>query len=318
MNRYLKFLKAYIKSMRPYTFLITGSAGILGMLLVGANFRNWKSVVILLLLFTSYGLNQVINDLLGQEEDKYNAPERPLVSGELKKKSAISFTFLLVLIGAVATYFLNPQALIVYFLAYLMNFIYERLKGFPFGGNLWFGIMISLAPLYGALVVSGESLLNIISNLNLIYLILIVISSASSLCYFTFFKDYKGDKKANKRTLIVALGPEKASYYGIPIALLPFGMVWAGFQFNILTFGFNYIFLILILTALALCLYMLYYLINNLEKQKRILEFNFECTALFLNSLVALLRPMMGLFLFILSFFLIKFTYFLMYKNEFY
>ena len=63
--------------MRPYTFFITGIAGLIGMLLVSSSVSLLQKIVVLLLLFSSYGVNQVINDLIGMKEDKINAPNRP-------------------------------------------------------------------------------------------------------------------------------------------------------------------------------------------------------------------------------------------------
>ena len=73
------FIKAYIKSMRPYTFFITGIAGLVGMLLVSSSVNLLQRIIVLLLLFSSYGINQIINDLIGTKEDKINAPKRPII-----------------------------------------------------------------------------------------------------------------------------------------------------------------------------------------------------------------------------------------------
>lgn len=317
-NKAINFIKAYIKSMRPYSFFVTGTAGILGLLLVENQRGLWRNIFILALLFTSYGINQVINDLLGSREDKYNAPARPLVSGELNRKAAILMTTFLFLVGAVGTYFLNSYALIIYFLAYFMNIIYEWMKGIPFLGNLWFGFMIALAPLYGALTSSNLSLYSVLYSPNLIYLFILVVASASALCYYTYFKDCEGDKRAGKKTLVVALGPQRARYLNLPISILPFFLIWIFFQFGLLSFEINYVFLVLIFIAFIFCQYASFFSFKNLDQDKKALELHFECTPLFLSSLIALLQPMTGLLLFIFSFIAIKIFYWLMYRRDFY
>jgi len=318
INKIIKFIKAYVKSMRPYTFFVTGTAGTLGLLLIENQGGVGRNIVILALLFSSYGINQVINDLLGSKEDKYNAPLRPLVSGELNKKTAILTTISLFLIGAITTYFLNPYALIIYFLAYLMNIIYEWMKSIPLLGNVWFGLMIGLAPLYGALASSNLSLYGVLCYPNLIYLIILVATSSSALCYYTYFKDYEGDKKASKNTLIVVLGPWQARYLNFPISILPFFLTWFFIQFNLLSFEINYTFLFFISMAFLFSLYGGVFCFKNLDQVKKALELNFECTPLFLSSLIILLNPIIGIFLFFTSFVFMKVFYYLMYKKSFY
>ncbi len=145
------FIKAYIRSARPYTIFITGTAGLAGILSVGGESQIVRTVFSLILLFAAYGINQVVNDLLGLKEDRYNEVRRPSVTGELDKRKAWITTGLIFVLGGILTFFLNPWALIIYIGGYAFNIIYEELKGIPVIGNLWFGAMISLAPLFGAM-----------------------------------------------------------------------------------------------------------------------------------------------------------------------
>ena len=318
MNKFLLVAIAYVKSMRPYTFFVTGTAGILGIVAVGDVILSGRNILVLILLFSSYGINQVINDLLGRKEDKYNAPMRPLVSGELTKKNAIFVTLILFIFGAIGTYFLNPWALVIYFLAYLMNFIYEHLKGIPFLGNIWFGFMIALAPLFGAMAVAGYDFGQIVNDRSLLSLAVLVAASSSALCYYTFFKDYEGDRIAGKKTAIVALGLKRVRYLNLPISLLPFLLLAFFISFGFLNFGNNIIFLILAAAAFFFCQYAAIYTFNHLDRSQKALELNFECVPLFFCSLIALFDAWLGAIIFILSFVLVKSFYFLMYRKKFY
>ena len=58
--------------MRPYTFFITGFAGLLGMLLVNSSVSLIQKIVVFSLLFLSYGVNQVVNDLVEKGETVYS------------------------------------------------------------------------------------------------------------------------------------------------------------------------------------------------------------------------------------------------------
>ena len=93
----LSFIKAYIKSMRLYYFFVTGIAGWIGVVyyeymnstltgntIAGTSYSG-KKIVILLLLFLSWGINQIINDFLGLKEDRINALLRLLEQFGIKE-----------------------------------------------------------------------------------------------------------------------------------------------------------------------------------------------------------------------------------------
>ena len=134
MNRteIFRFLKAYGKSMRIYYSFVTGIAGWVGVAYyqyiantVGERGTSGlertievpaplsRQIVIILILFLAWGINQIVNDFLGYKEDKINAPMRPMVTGELKQVScsgivivsyACHFSGYLVLSGTCGNY----------------------------------------------------------------------------------------------------------------------------------------------------------------------------------------------------------------------
>lgn len=314
----MNFINAYIKSMRPYTFFITGIAGLIGMLLVYSSVSFLQKTIVLLLLFLSYGVNQVINDLIGTKEDKINSPKRPLISGELDKRKAVILTGCIFLIGAILTYFFNPYALIIYFLGYSANFLYEYFKRIPLIGNLWFGLMVSLAPIYGALAITNLTLLEAFSNFNLLYTAILIALSSSTLCYFTYFKDYLGDKQENIKTLIVILPPKYYKYLNLLMSLTPFLILAILFYFKLWGLEINNTFIILILIAFILMQYTSFLHLKNRIDYKKALELNFESVALFQTSLIALINPITSAILFISSFLTIKIIFNRMYKKGLY
>src|SRR5512143_3082140 len=84
-RRLVVFARAYVRSMRLYYSFVTGIAGWLGVayyeyLAANPAFRTVevapapeKKLIILLILFLSWGVNQIINDYLGLTEDRINA-----------------------------------------------------------------------------------------------------------------------------------------------------------------------------------------------------------------------------------------------------
>lgn len=311
------FIKAYVKSMRPYTFFITGVAGLLGMLLVQSSVSFFQKIAVLIILFLSYGINQVINDFLGKKEDKINAPHRPLVSGELDKTNAVIVTLVIFLLGVVVTFFFNPYALVIYFLGYLANVIYEYVKGIALLGNFWFGGLIALAPLYGALAITDMTLFEVFKNVNLLYISLLILLASSTMCYFTYFKDYKGDKKAKKETIIVLLSPKGARDLNVLMSLLPFVVLFFIFVFGLWSLELNNYFLILILITFIISQYTCSLFYSYREK-KNSLELNFETLVLFQISLMALVKPFWALGLFLVSLLIMKVIFTTMYEKRLY
>lgn len=314
----MEFIKAYIKSMRPYAFFVTGIAGLIGMLFVDTSLNLFWQIIVLIILFSSYGVNQVINDLLGTKEDKINAPKRPSISGELNSQKAIITSIVIFIMGGLLTYFLNPYALVIYLLGYIANIIYEYLKGVPFIGNLWFGFMISLLPLYGAMVSSSLTLIQVLRNSNLMFISLLVLLSASTLCYFSYFKDYYGDKKANKITAVVLLSSKSARLLGFVKVLTPYVLLFFLLFSNLISFKVNMLFLLMITVTLVLSLYGASLYFGKKYNKKKALEISFESTVLFYACILSLINKYLASVIYIISFLLIKIIYSKIYKKGLY
>lgn len=228
----LQFLKAYIKSMRLYYSFITGIAGWLGVAYydyisnsptlrtIEVIPSSEKKLVVLVLLFLSWGVNQIINDYLGLKEDRVNAPDRPMVTGELNPKWALSLTGILLIFTGLITYFyLQPIALLFFFSGIILNVIYEYAKGYGLIGNIVFGLMIMMAPLYGGYAM-GPTAVSAFSP-NILSILLMVLILNGVMTFYTYFKDYHGDSKAGKKTIVVKYGLEKSRIIAVFSAFLP-------------------------------------------------------------------------------------------------
>lgn len=306
-----KFIRAYIKSMRPYLFFATGIAGWVGIAFSGAEVNILKKILILILLFLSWGINQIVNDYLGMKEDRINAPKRPMVSGELNVKYALFTTFIIFLVGAVISYLLNPYALIVYLIGYAFNIIYEYLKAIPLLGNIWFGILLSVCPVYGALAVGDQSLLEVLTNKDLMFATILIALMFSTMTFFTYYKDCKGDKATGKKTLVVLLSPEKAKYLNFLMVFVPyfflFFIIYSGLWQPVLNIYFLIInsisFILIFYTSIILFRY------PYGEKTAGVMKWNFSGTILFETSFIALVNPILSVVLFILGFLVVYYLF---------
>jgi geranylgeranylglycerol-phosphate geranylgeranyltransferase len=218
-----RFLRAYIKSMRLYYAFITGIAG-----WVGVSFYQFcfpESVIplrqagILAMLFLSWGVNQIVNDYLGLPEDRINAPNRPMVTGELKTAPALGLSAVLLAGVAAISFWLNPWAVIPLVAGVLLNVLYEYAKAWSLAGNVVFGLSIAMCTAYGFLA-SGPLPEPVFTSNRLSVFALVALLNGL-MTYYTYFKDYRGDAAAGKKTFVVTYGLRVARVAGVLGAFLP-------------------------------------------------------------------------------------------------
>ena len=318
----IKFIKAYVKSMRLYYSFITGIAGWIGVAYYEfiANFPlertvevappMEKKILILVFLFLSWGINQIINDYLGRKEDAVNAPDRPMVTGELNPHLALGVSMVLLIItGLITWFYLQPIAVVFLIAGVLLNIIYEYAKGFGIMGNIIFGLMITMAPLYGAYA-SGPTLSTAFQPHRLSALILIWVINAL-MTFYTYFKDYKGDKLAGKNTLVVKFGIERSKILAIFSAFLPTIVFFILKATNLLWIQLNLTFYILGTLTVFLQVWtgVLYYKNPVGEKSYTSLKTNFRACACGQATLIAFFNQDTALWLFIFSYIFVDFLF---------
>jgi geranylgeranylglycerol-phosphate geranylgeranyltransferase len=308
--------------MRLYYSFVTGIAGWIGVayyefLASKSTQRSIeilpspeKKLIILALLFLSWGINQIINDFLGLKEDRINAPNRPMVTGELNPRGALILSLILILASAAITwFFLEPIAIVFLFSGVMLNVIYEYAKGFGVLGNIVFGLMITMAPLFGGYA-AGPTASTALLPHRLSVLILVWIMNAL-MTYYTYFKDYIGDKAAGKRTLVVVMGLSKSRWISVGSAFLP-TLVFAALRIS----GFyqtplNTTFIILggLTVFLQLWTGVLYYRYPTGPEAYNSLVINFRACACGQAALIGIFNPDLAVWLFIFSYIFIGFLF---------
>jgi len=317
---FINFLKQYIISMRLYYAFVTGIAGWIGVDFyqhIALNFNKGevitppeKKFVILILLFLSWGVNQIINDFLGLKEDKINAPHRPMVTGELNPAGAVMFSaFLLVTTAGIIYFYLQPIALIPLFAGVVLNIIYEYSKAYGIIANIVFGLMISMCSIFGYLA-SGPSSAPYFTKSRLSVLFLIWLMNGL-MTYYTYFKDYYGDKLADKKTLVVRLGINRSRILGIFSALLPTIAFLVIYNNNLIVARTNNIFIILGFLTFFLQLWtgFLYYKYPSGEKTYYSLAVNFRACVCGQAALIALFNAELAMILFLVSYIFVGFIF---------
>lgn len=306
------FIMAYIKSMRLYYAFITGIAGWLGVTYYEFIVRNndlavgpdlYKKILILILLFLSWGINQIINDYLGLKEDRINAPERPMVTGELEPKKALLTSIVLLNISLVIIWIcLEPIAVIPALLGVMLNILYECAKGYGILGNIVFGLMIMMCSVVGYLA-SGPILPPYFTP-DSISLLILVSTMNGLMTFYTFFKDYAGDKAVGKETIVVRYGIEKSRYIALGAALIP-AVLWGIFYFcGFMGFEMNstFIFLAFLTFLIQIQTGFLYYKYPTGVRAYYSLSANFRACACGQATLIALFDAQLGIMLFIVTY----------------
>jgi geranylgeranylglycerol-phosphate geranylgeranyltransferase len=316
------FVMAYVRSMRLYYSFVTGIAGWLGVAyyehLAGNPALHTievapapeRKLVILAILFLSWGVNQIINDYLGLAEDRINAPKRPMVTGELDPHLALLVSGALMLGAGVVTWFyLEPIATVFLAAGVVLNVVYEWAKGHGLLGNLVFGLMITMAPLYGGFASGPTAASALQSNRASVLLLVLVLNALMT--YYTYFKDYRGDRRAGKRTLVVALGLRKSRVMAACSALVP-TLVFAFLRVTGLhQTPLNRTFIILGLLTVFLQLWtgVLYWKNPAGVKAYASLETNFRACTCGQAALIGIFNPDLAIWLFIFSYMFVGFLF---------
>lgn len=318
----IKFIKAYIKSMRLYYSFVTGMAGWIGVayyeLLAKGHIEKTievlpsqeKKIIILFLLFLGWGVNQIINDYLGLKEDRINAPERPMVTGELDAKKALFLSIAILLFGIGITWFyLEPIAIIYLIAGVLLNIVYEHAKGHGILGNVVFGLMITMASFYGFYACGPTQVTFLVSHRASALLLVWIINALMT--FYTYFKDYEGDKSAGKQTLVVKYGLNNARLIALFATFLPTFAFIILKSTNLLWVKLNNTFIMLGCLTVFLQAWTgwLYYQNPRGPNTYDSLKTNFRACVCGEATVIAFFNPDLALWLFIMSYVFVGFLF---------
>jgi len=328
-HKIIHFLRAYVKSMRLYYSFVTGIAG-----WIGVSYYHYvattegprgtsgmvktiehpatdeEKIIILIILFLAWGINQIINDYLGMAEDRINAPERPMVSGELHPRWALALSVSMLAGSLLITwFFLEPIAIYPLLIGVALNIIYEFAKGKGLIANVIFGLMISMCGLFGFLASGPMDPIFTKSRISALFFIALM---NGLMTYYTYFKDFIGDKAAGKSTIIVKYGLEKNRYIAIFASFLPSILFLAGYYgFEAFEIELNRTFVILGFLTVFLQIWTgwLYYKNPKGEMTYYSLVTNFRACTCGQAAIIALFNPVLGMVLWLMCYVFVGFLF---------
>jgi|YNPMSStandDraft_1061717.scaffolds.fasta_scaffold00133_21 geranylgeranylglycerol-phosphate geranylgeranyltransferase len=149
------------------------------------------------------GAGMVINDYFDFEVDKINRPDRPIPSGKISLKSALSYYSILNFIALILVAFTNIYAFLIAFISIIVIFIYSyKLKSKGLIGNFIVGFMTGLAFIFGGAI--GENVV----PLMLPFVMGMLINFAREV--LKDVEDIEGDRTKNLKTFPIVYGEDKA------------------------------------------------------------------------------------------------------------
>ncbi len=203
--------------MRLYYGFVTLSAGWVGIALYPGIISRFNCVLLSVILFCSRGVNQIINDYFKLEEDKINAPGRPMACGKLNKTGALAVSSMCIVGILVYSMWQNPAACVPILAGVLANIYYSKTKNI-----LLFAFSISCCAWFAYVVLGGRVGAFFTANHGQNAVLFLGLLGCNALMtFFTYFKDVQGDKSVGKRTPQVRFGNESMRKAGLIWGLLP-------------------------------------------------------------------------------------------------
>jgi geranylgeranylglycerol-phosphate geranylgeranyltransferase len=209
----------------------------------------------------------------------------------------------------VVTWCLAPWALIPLLAGVALNILYEYAKGVPVLGNIVFGLMISACTAYGFLAThDGHPVRVTTGQLSVLGLVAIM---NGLMTYYTYFKDYAGDKEAGKITAVVLQGIQRSRRTAVATSFLPSIFLWLLIALGAFesTIKPTFVFLFVVTLFLQVWTGVLYYKYPRGPKAYFSLVTNFRACTCGQVMLIALFNPELALYLYVAAYVFIGFLF---------
>jgi len=208
----------FLRLIRPLNCLMMGFAVIVGASLVSALNFSINLLLGFVTSFTLTGASMAINDYYDREIDAINEPNRPIPSGTVSSKEALSVAFVLSLVGFVAALVTSIKCFIVAVIAWVIFVAYTtrgKRTGLP--GNFLVSACVVIPFIYGGFVV--ENL-----KLPVFLFAAIVFLSNTGREVAKGIVDIEGDKSQNINTIAVMFGDKTAAFMASVFLVLAVGL----------------------------------------------------------------------------------------------
>jgi 4-hydroxybenzoate polyprenyltransferase len=198
------FWRAYWITLRPYLFFVSGAGGLLGLAL-GEAISPALLAAAFLAFSVSYGLGQALTDVFQTDTDALSSPYRPLVRGEVSKRSVLVVS-LLGLAGCTALFaLLSPFTLVLGGGGVLGLLAYTEAKRRFWAGPFWNSWIVGLLPAMGLLCASRSASAALVRP-GLTWAVSTTLLGYAVFVLLGYFKDVEADRATGYVTLPVRFG----------------------------------------------------------------------------------------------------------------
>ena len=170
----------------------------------------------------------ILNDYFDLEVDRINAPQRPLPSGLLSEREVIVLGVVVALLGLGAALALNPVALGVSVVVWVLGFLYNwKLKAAGLWGNLIVAASVAMTFILGGIGV-GQMWNLLVWTFGLIAFVFDLAEEIAGDAM-----DAEGDRKRASKSIAILCGKRmavrlSALLFGLMIVLTFVPVVWGG------------------------------------------------------------------------------------------
>ena len=279
---------AWLKLVRVHFIPLSLTSGLAGYVLAEHGPTLASALLGLAVCTSGYGIGVIVNDFADRRADAINAPDRPLVSGEINPNLALAAVAVSVVAVAGAAAVLAPSVAIWGVVALAGHIVYQATKGTPMVGNVVNGIDLALFTLVGAAAgAPGRAWYDVAPHALIAAGVFAIM--LSGFCLVGYFKDVPGDSVAGYRTLPVALGPRRASWFALP---WPFAATAAAIVAATTTLGGSAAFWVFVVASTVAAVVSMRHLIGDPERRYyEALLWYIRATVLLMLALGATVRP---------------------------
>jgi len=205
-NKSIRKVLSFIELSRPVNGLIAFISVFLGALLAADSLSpliNVLIVAIAALMLLSAG--NALNDFCDLQIDKINKPHRPIPSGRIERKEALTFSIVLLGIGTCMGMLINWTAFVIAVTVSATLVLYStKLKRMPLAGNIAIGFLTALV------FTSGGVAVDAIKGTIVPALFAFLFTTAREI--IKDIEDLEGDRKMRARTSPILWGEDTAMY----------------------------------------------------------------------------------------------------------
>ncbi|MCX8162371.1 MAG: geranylgeranylglycerol-phosphate geranylgeranyltransferase [Candidatus Bathyarchaeota archaeon] len=204
-----------IRLIRPINCLMTGLAVYVGLCIALRRMPEYTyinhTILSYITGFTLCGASMAINDYFDLPIDRINAPYRPIPSGEVSPRLALTLSIAMSAAGLISAIFVSPICLLYAMFFVTLSYLYSwRIKRLGFPGNIVVSLCVSAPFIYGGLAALS------ITDVGGGFLLLLLFSSIAFLANLgrevtKGIADVEGDRLHDVKSLAVRYGVKRAS-----------------------------------------------------------------------------------------------------------